>query len=444
MKKLSIITAFIFQTCMLFSADLSLYPLLKQAKYQPDKSVTLPAVLLDDELYKVLNSNYSNVRLTDSKNNLLPFTVKRLYKWKTVIEYKPVSGKITGFNVDYKRNEAVIDYEITSDANNKDLALGKLYLDSTLKKQFNKQVTLVFDDKSQESGLKFFNHSGTVAYFSQSFTFTPRKSKKIKIKIAPFLEKKRSASSMVREGNLEKFSDTVVYLEELSIKQIRFYSAEKKVYASNFLTDRVNIAGKKLDGKQQQTVWEFTLPGRVLYNLEFSSSTPKYQRNIKIELFRTIDSKETLMMAHNGTLSAGFKMDGNYLRPERAVITIDNGDNAELADPRFTWSFCKEAFFLDPASMKDSVVRIYYGGKNDTVPQFDLVKYIDNFNGMQYNIITPTKEEANPEFVKPTATWKWYLQKFIPWLLTVATVLLAFAAVKMMRKAHAGNTQDDW
>ena len=74
----------------------------------------------------------------------------------------------------------------------------------------------------------------------------------------------------------------------------------------------------------------------------------------------------------------------------------------------------------------------------------ELVKYIDNFNGMQYNIITPTKEEANPEFVKPTATWKWYLQKFIPWLLTVATVLLAFAAVKMMRKAHAGNTQDDW
>ena len=128
----------------------------------------------------------------------------------------------------------------------------------------------------------------------------------------------------------------------------------------------------------------------------------------------------------------------------QAVITIDNGDNSELADPRFTWVFCKEAFILDPASMKDSEVKIYYGSKNDTVPQFDLVKYIDKFNGMQYNIITPEKEEANPEFVKPTATWKEYLQKFIPWLLTAVTVILAIAAVKMMRKAQIGNTQDDW
>ena len=181
MKKLGIIATFIVQTCMLLSAELSSYPLLKQAIYKPEKSAPLPAVLLDDELYKVLNSNYSNVRLTDSKNNLLPFAVKRLYKWKTNIKYEPISGKITGFNVDYKSNEAVIDYEIITNNNSQDLAIGKLYLDSTLKKRFNKQVTLVFDDKTQESGLKFFNHSGNVTYFSHSFTFTPRKSKKIKL-----------------------------------------------------------------------------------------------------------------------------------------------------------------------------------------------------------------------------------------------------------------------
>ena len=121
----------------------------------------LPVIVLDEDIYKQLNSTYTNIAVADKQNQLLPFVIQKLYKYNTVTNYAPLSGKITNFAIDRQKNEAVIEYELSGNAA---AAIGKLSLEPYGRKKFNKTITLEFDDQSKVENLKFFNHQSVVDF----------------------------------------------------------------------------------------------------------------------------------------------------------------------------------------------------------------------------------------------------------------------------------------
>ncbi len=399
----------------------------------------LPVIVLDEDIYKQLNSTYTNIAVADEQNQLLPFVIQKLYKYNTVTNYAPLSGKITNFAIDQQKNEAVIEYELSG---NTAAAIGKLSLEPYGRKKFNKTITLEFDDQSKVENLKFFNHRSVVDFSRHTFEFAPKKTKNIRIKIAPFAEKHSHASQLVRSGDKENFTEKRILTEELNLHKITFYQARTKLYPAWEMEKSKRFPVREIPGKANQSVWEFTLDQYPVKDLQIVSTTPNYHRKYELEFKINIKetNQEATLCRFSGVLKPGNKLEFNDIRAVRAILTIENQSDTPLTDVDFKWMTPQEGIILDPASdVKE--FKLYYGGEVGKLPEFDFKHYVDKYNGKEYTFLELGSEEVNKAFKEADYTATDFLKKLLPYIIGLAALFIAWVSFKMLKNVKIANEE---
>lgn len=400
----------------------------------------LPTVVLDEDIYRELNSNYSNIALADSNNQLLPFVIKRLCKWQQTSSYTALPGKITAFTIDKQRNEAVIDYRISGESK---VLIGKLTLQPYGRKKFAKTVTLEFDNQQHVGDLKFFNHHGVVDFARHNFEFAPQRANSVRIRIAPFAEKHAGDTSLVRSGDKENFTETKILTEELTLHQITFYQAEVKIFPAEELTISKDFPVKSSAGNKTQSVWEFDLNKYPVKALRIASTTENYHRSYQLEFKNNIqDGEPVVCNTFSGKLTPQNELKFDNIRADKAILTVENHSDMPLADPVFSWSVPVEGMIIDPAAETDDF-KLYYGGDTNQLPEFDFRHYIDKFNGREYYFLSLGNEENNPAARKNDHTLNDFFKKLLPYIIAFAAIATAVISFRMLKKVQI-TSDSDW
>ena len=406
----------------------------------PDPPSEHNAILLDREVYKELNESRDNLLLLDGENKPVPFVLKKLQQHTQRFTYKPLSGKITDFQINYDKNQAVIEYEVKLKQGQK---IGKLELQTSDNRQFKKSIMLQFADGNDICDLKFFNHTGTVNYSRNSFEIRPQSCGKVKIVIAPFAEKRSSTSALTRTGNKESFTEQRIFTEELSLKRITFYAVTTSIVSSGEMSDLADIPTLPIQGKADQSIWEFALQQTPVKELQIFSATLNYHREYKLEFYNIKDGKKEIVRQFSGNITPGFKLNMDEIRADGARLTVENRADQVLSEVIFTWYQPQYALLLAPGNHPMGSYQLYYGGSG-TTPEFDLKYYIDKFNGKEYRRwklgdATPNSQ-ANRDSAPP---WTDYLKKLLPYLIGAAALLLAIFSIKMLKNAKT-NDNGEW
>ena len=407
----------------------------------PDSPSEHNAILLDREVYKELNESRDNLLLLDGENKPVPFVLKKLQQHTKHHTYTPLSGKITDFRIDHDKNQAVIEYEAKLEKGQK---IGKFELQSANDQQFKKTITLQFADGNAVTDLKFFNHKGTVDFARRSFEINPQSCGKVKIIIAPFAEKRRSSGTLTRTGNKESFTEQHIFTEELSLKRITFYARTTKTVSSGEMLDIVrDIPALPIQGKADQSIWEFALQKTPVKELQIFSATLNYHREYELEFYNIKDGKKEVVRQFSGNITPDFKLSPGELRADGARLTINNRADQPLSEVTFNWYSPRYALLLAPGSRPLESYQLYYGGSG-TMPDFDLKYYIDKFSGKEYRRWQLAPASANAEKAQaPARPWIKYLQDLLPYLIGAAALLLAIFSIKMLKNAKT-NDNGEW
>ena len=420
-----------------------LYSMTKNAgcittTFPPDGK--LPVIVLDEDIYRNLNYGNTNIAIADSNNRLVPFVQTRLYQWDKTTQYTPLTGKITAFSINQERNEAVIDYRIADSV----AEIGKLSLHPYGRKKFDKTVTLEFDDQKKVENLKFFNHQQVVDFARHTFEFAPVKTRNIRIKIAPFAEKRPGQSSLVRQGSKENFSETQIFTDELSLNQITFYRADVKIYPARELTAEKDFKYTEKSTEPTRSRIEFDLGKYPVKWLMIGSSTPNYHRQYTLEFKVNIKDtgKEGVLRRFSGTLQPGTHVVLDDIRADKAILTIENNADAPLTDLTFRWLVPQEALLLDPTADLKDFLQLYYGGEVDKLPEFDFKHYAGKYNGIEYYKMDLYPEENNPAYKKANYALSDFLKKLLPYIIAVIAAAIAFTSFKMLKKVKPENNSD--
>ena len=407
----------------------------------PDPPSEHNAILLDREVYKELNESRDNLLLLDGENKPVPFVLKKLQQHTKHHTYTPLSGKITDFRIDHDKNQAVIEYEAKLE---KGQQIGKFELQSANDRQFKKTITLQFADGNAITDLKFFNHRGTVDFARRSFEIHPQSSGKVKIIITPFAEKRRSSGTLTRTGSKESFTEQHIFTEELSLKRITFYARTTKTVSSGEMLDIVrDIPALPIQGKADQSIWEFALQKTPVKELHIFSSTLNYHREYELEFYNIKDGKKAIVRQYSGNITPGFKLNMDEIRADGARLTVENRADQVLSEVIFTWYQPQYALLLAPGKHPMKNYKLYYGGSG-TMPDFDLKYYIDKFSGKEYRRWQLAAGSAN-EYTAPVPAppWTSYLKKLLPYIIGAAALLLAIFSIKMLKSAKT-NDNGEW
>ena len=406
----------------------------------PDAPSEHNAILLDREVYKELNESCDNLLLLDGENKPVPFVLKKLQQHTKHHTYTPLSGKITDFRIDHDKNQAVIEYEAKLE---KGQQIGKFELQSANDRQFKKTITLQFADGNAITDLKFFNHRGTVDFARRSFEIHPQSCGKVKIIITPFAEKRRSSGTLTRTGSKESFTEQHIFTEELSLKRITFYARTTKTVSSGEMSDLADIPSLPIQGKADQSIWEFALQKTPVRELHIFSSTLNYHREYKLEFYNIKDGKKEIVRQYSGNITPGFKLNMDEIRADGARLTVENRADQVLSEVIFTWYQPQYALLLAPGKHPMENYKLYYGGSG-TMPDFDLKYYIDKFNSQRYSRWQLAAGSAN-EYTAPVPAppWTSYLKKLLPYIIGAAALLLAIFSIKMLKSAQT-NDNGEW
>ena len=417
------------------------YPQIK--KYTIGDAIpanTLPVIVLERDVYRRLNDTYDNLRIFSS-NRWIPFVIEELYHWQEKDCYTALSGEIIDFKVDYVHNEAVIDYQLTIDH---PAEIGKLELVPRTSRKFNKHISLEFDNGQGVNNLKFFNHGGTVDFSRYSFEFAPHTTRKIRIKITPFSETHDDISTLQRQGTNENFTEKRIFTNELSLDRITFFEVQKINSKTQKICNERPIKCKKISKSSQESSWEFELDKMKVTKLTFNSSTSDYRRQYRLDIYNSQHVSFAKTHKFSGIIHPGFELNFTGLRADKAVLTIENGDNEELKNPDFHWFFIEEALLMEPGTLGNEELLLYFGSDTGTPPKFDLAGYISKFDGMPYYRLTATATESNPLYnSKEKPQWAIICQKLLPCFIGLLTVVLAFASYRILRNISIDNTNNE-
>ena len=406
----------------------------------PDAPSEHNSILLDREVYKELNGSCDNLLLLDGENKPVPFVLKKLQQHTKRSAYTPLSGKITDFRIDHDKNQAIIEYEAKLE---KGQQIGKFELQSANDRQFKKTITLQFADGNAITDLKFFNHRGTVDFACRSFEIHPQSCGKVKIIITPFAEKRRSSGTLTRTGSKESFTEQHIFTEELSLKRITFYDRTTKTVSSGEMVDIAHIPALPIQGKADQSIWEFALQKTPVKELHIFSSTLNYHREYELEFYNIKDGKKAIVRQYSGNITPGFKLNMDEIRADGARLTVENRADQVLSEVIFTWYQPQYALLLAPGKHPMENYKLYYGGSG-TMPDFDLKYYIDKFSGKEYRRWQLAAGSANKSQASPPALpWTEHLKKLLPYLIGAAALLLAIFSIKMLKSAQT-NDNGEW
>ena len=307
---------------------------VRTAEYPYCKTVETPVerpaiflIPIDGEIYRHTEPGQTDLRIVSSAGEQQPYAVSPLLRgWKRESSLHAVKGRIVGFELDQTANVATVEYELESP----ELPVCKLRLD-TGDRDFDKSVSLEFDNGTVTEEFRFLNHSSNVQLQNCEFQFPPQETKRIKIRIHRFAEQRVASSVLEHKGRQDSFTESRLTTRELRLAKICFYTMKEE-----FLPDPVRTVcglpelSREKNGKD--TVIRLDAGRRKITRLLFRTTTPRYLREVEV---RTVRRAGNAVAEHRSAKKIEPRLSVFPLEDFRAdeyIVTIRNGDDPELAD----------------------------------------------------------------------------------------------------------------
>lgn len=412
---------------VLFSAALILpakellreYPLMRQVKLTgtPGEAAS---IRLDPELFKNTNADYSNILLLDKTGKPVPYAVMNAGTKTTQYNYHPLTGKISGFSRDTKRNIAEATFTFT-----KPEEVSRLLFE-TNQERFQKKIQLQFFDESgklirEDKDLQLFQYG---KIFGNSVVdFKETKAKSIRIIIHNFAEQKESSYRTESTGTAGRSVQKVLRTEEFDLRGIKAYRKEASVQFSEWKPRPVDLPEVSRQNKGNVTEILVDAHRVPAQGLIIRSDDRHFSR--KMEIFSRSGKTETLI--GSGTLTPEAKMIPlKEMRGDFYLIRISNASNEPLKNIRLEW-FSKEKYliFQPPACGGD--LTLYYGGKPDR-QLYDIEHYAEKF-GLPEQVYQLGEASDSPDYAPALPADEIY-QYFMWGILGIAAVFLLILIIR--------------
>ncbi len=398
------------------------------------KTVGIPAerpalflIPVDGEIYRRTEPGLANLRIVSSSGEQVPYAVLPLpLGWKTEYSLLRIKGKIVGFREDKKANTATIEYELEKT----DLPVGFLRL-RTPDRDFDKSVTLEFDNGAKTEQFRFFDHAKNVRFRNSEFRFPPQKTRRIKIRIGNFAEKRAAAAALEHKGKKDTFTESCLFTRELRLEEICFFVRSGKT-SPDPVRKILPLKELSREKKGRTTVIRLETGRRKIVSLHFKTSTPKYLREVEV---RAVRRSGNAAAEHHFTKKIEPRIPEFLVEDFRAdeyVVTIRNGDDPELAGLVISACIEEEALWLEGTTAPAGTLKLLYGGERSAAPQYGLRQYVSNLYGKEWKKLTASPETANPDFRNGSSGR--FFQQAIGWIIGAAAVILAILARKSFSK----------
>lgn len=404
---------------------------VRPEKYPWCKTVGIPAerpalflIPIDEEIYRHTEPGQPDLRIVSPSGEQVPYIVSPLpLKWETMNRHENAEGKIIGFDLDKKENLATIEYELADTV----LPVSLLRLHTT-DQDFDKSIILEFDNGFRTEKMPFFNHAKNVRFQNTEFRFPPQKAKRVKIHVCNFAEKRTGSAALEHRGEHGTFTESRLFTREFRLEKISFFVTRETIVPDPVrkILPLAEIAREK---KGKITEIRLDAGRRKIRELIFGTSTPSYFREIRIRAFRrngeTVTSRSFMRTIEPGHHEVPLE----DFRADEYIVTIRNGDDPELADLQVSARIEEEALLLEGSSTPEGTLKILYGSGSDEVPQYGLKKYVSDFYGREWKVVSASPEIANPDFQTGADPGRFFKQA-IGWILAAAVLLLGVLAWK--------------
>ena len=398
-------------------------------KYPWRKTVEIPVerpafflIPMDEEIYRHTEPGQPDLRIVSPSGDQVPYVVSVLPRqWKTEQCPESIGGKIVGFDLNEKENIATIEYELADT----ELPVSLLRL-HTADRDFDKSIILEFDNGFRTEKLPFFNHAKNVRFQNSEFRFPLQRAKRIKIHVHNFAEKRAGSAALEHKGKRETFTESRLFTRELHLEGISFFGETIVPDPVRKIQDLPILSREK---KGETTEIRLAAGRKKIGSLIVRTSTPGYLREIRIQGVRR-NGETVTSEARTGKIEPQHHEipTGNF-RADEYIVTIQNGDDPELADLSVSADVEEEALLLEGAAVSPGTLKILYGSGDTESPQYGLRKYVSDFYGRDWKIIAASPETANPDYSSGAEPGRFFKQ-IIGWILAAAVLLLALLAWK--------------
>lgn len=420
------------------------YPYVKTATAAGSaekKTSPVAVVRIDDELYRHTDDAFGNLRIFSGEKTV-PFAVRTASGGNTsVMDYVPVHGEITAFRHDREQNRAYLTYTLKPEKEGKkekECKLAKLRFDVS-GRDFDKKISFRFDDGSEIAERPFFNYSGKVDLRGTEFVFPPVSTKKVEICIFPFVETETEKRVWESRGADPAGNRT---LQSIVSKDIRidgisaFSGTERTVGKKGEPVPRKDRKMLSRREKDKNEIFELDGGRLPICGFELQSDSGNYRRNVKAEYLRfDADGKSRIALgeiryaAEPGT---GRKNHSEY-RPDIVRVTIHNGDDAPLREPRFVLYVPVRELVLEKPALSGDGFEIFYGGPAAPAPEYGIAKYLDKFDGDSGEVFVAGQQRDNPVY-RARTDYPAVARKSVPFVIGIVALALIWMIFRMYVK----------
>ena len=421
-KYLLLLTSFFTAAAFASEVRPDKFPFCKTVGIPADRSDIL-LIPIDEEIYRHTEPGQEDLRIVSPSGEQVPYVVSPLFSgWETRYADTIVKGKIVGFELDKQANAATIEYEL----NEAEHPVEMLRL-VTSDRDFDKSVSLEFDDGTATEKFPFFNRSKNVKFQNDTFRFSPKKAKRIKIHVHNFAEK-RTGATLEHIGKQDTFTESKLFTGELRLDEIRFFVKTGTVSPKKIWQD-LPLPELSREKKGKTTEIRLDAGRRNIKTLLFRTSTPEYTREVGVRAVRRRGDTVSEHRFGGKIEPQRHELPVPDFRADEYIVTIQNGDDPELADLSVSANIEEEALLLEGSATPAGTLKILYGSGDTGIPQYGLRKYVAKLYGKNWKVATASPETANPEFRKEADPGSFFKQA-IGWILAAAVLLLAVLAWK--------------
>ena len=423
-KSLVLLTA--FAAFAVFAAGVSVaeYPYCKTAEFPAERPAFF-LIPLDGEIYRHTEPEQSDLRIVSPSGEAVPYAIFPLPSgWKTAYSFRPVEGRIVGFAVDRAANVATIEYEFVG--MEKAIALLRL---RTADRDFDKSVSLEFDNGVKTEKFRFFDHGRNVGFRNDEFRFPPQSARRIRIRIHNFAEKRAGAVTLEHKGEGENFTESQLLTRELRLEKISFCTRTETIVPDPGM-EVLRLPELSREKKGDATVLRLSGERRKVMGLRIGTTTPNYLREVEVRAILRRGNAVTTDRRFTQKIMPGtseIPLGGS--RADEYAVTIRNGDDPELAELAVSARCEQEALLIEGASAPTGAVKILYGSGNAEQPRYGVRKYVANFCGREWKAVTVSAEAPNPGSRRGPGTGNFF-RGAIGWIIAAAAAILAVLAWK--------------
>lgn len=366
---------------------------------------------VDEEIFRQLNKQESNLRMIDSTGVETPFLLRTKKGERKVVQQTAIPFEKLSFNK-LPDNQIEIELKKNDAARYKASKVSSVNIASGIK-NFEKHVSIwCSDDRSSwqliAENKPIFDYTRYIDIRNNRVLFPPTDAQYFRLQISNISEKQESPytrlSRTVSSGKeLSATESSSFTRSDFKINEVAFYEKSTRVIKSGILKQPYTSSDFNITEEKKNNLITFSTASPPVTKIELVSSTPYFFRRFIVEVS---DDSKTWKVVHSGIIScvneepdARIERAITLPRPIRAAdwrITIHNNDSPplDISGIKLEGETREIVFYRDQAK----TYRLLYGAEESKKPLYDIAQVISRTESEATAQYTVGQQNRNPDY----------------------------------------------